>query len=378
MVCRSLENLYSILFYSILFYSISNLKAQVLPPPCPGAAINVVNLASCDRRMNITGINFNEVAEVEWFILTPSYYRLCEARVGWYNNEVFSFCFNGNYRINAIVHYNDGSTCSVTRSLAVNCSLLPQCNTLSNTLGQLISSIRIAVTDISPCGAFSYVFEPMGYLPIIPYYPNCKELFNYKLVYTSCDGQQCINLDYSRHCFIDIMPSTPFMVIVTGNHCCLPTDYIRYLNGIAPPQGVFQGGEGTYFGQCHQWCSAFVGCNNSQDIWPVDNLVPSIPHNCFTGGGQVVESRTHYDKQVNEINIFDRFDFIEVQNNGKELIQSIHITNIEGKQIQFVDYFGGIQSESKIVYFSQQISSGIFLVVVQTDQRKVIKKVFRN
>lgn len=44
-----------------------------------------------------------------------------------------------------------------------------------------------------------------------------------------------------------------------------------------------------------------------------------------------------------------------MQNNGKELIQSIHITNIEGKQIQFVDYFGGIQSESKLFIFHNRL-----------------------
>ena len=291
------------------------MQAQVLSaPPCgPGYSISVNSVGACSYNLEANVPNPNDVSYVQWFISsTGQNGRLCDQIYGALQ-QPYDFCFYGNYAIKAIIIFLDGSKCEINLTTNITCINSLPCNPNP---GSQIDHPKVLIAGIDAAGCndgthgLHFMFQPLTTI--------CN-IFTYKLGYIDvCEGVKCITLHPGQNCYIKIKENTHFTIKVTGDHCCLPSGYTRYLDGIANAYNAFWGG-------CHLYCIyQNPPCSNTP--WAIN--LSSDPNNftClnFTG--------SHEDFAI---------DSKEIETDTyQETIKSIQVPFNDDSYIQIFDFLG--------------------------------------
>ncbi|MBL0259818.1 MAG: T9SS type A sorting domain-containing protein [Saprospiraceae bacterium] len=298
------------------------MQAQVLSaPPCgPGYSISVNSVGACSYNLEANVPNPNDVSYVQWFISsTGQNGRLCDQIYGALQ-QPYDFCFYGNYAIKAIIIFLDGSKCEINLTTNITCINSLPCN--PNPGSQIDHpKFRYAWLDVGGCTGDLFMFWPIT--------TNCN-LFTYKLCYQSCNGYQCTTLPNNKTCFVPIYRDSWWTIKVTANHCCLPSNYVRYKSMKAERKA----------GMCTSWCAAVPNCSPTADLFPVDELSILNPNcanlSCFAfKGDEVYESRANEpsknENTTPKFNAYSDVNTLYIQSNRSMGIYEIEIFDLQGK-----------------------------------------------
>jgi hypothetical protein len=312
--------------------------------PCPSTLdfTNTGNSTTCEYVFTPDTTNTpKHICSISWTIYSYGNYGVaCDPGEITANPLTYTFCFTGFYQVTMYVHFCDGSSCYVSKTVQVGCAGGVVCDP-DPERDSIIPDPKVEITylepdtcdfnSISPVSGCMYSSNPnnryyisCGWKWAIRVPPGNCNLFKYYVQYDSiraCGYYSCVrrNLDTNLIC-IKAYIDRPIYIVATAESCCLPEGYQRgYYWTPTPSAGVYNtisDPDPTV----STYCSAYRKCPNYTYCMtnPITmNQASGWPATCLWGGSQLEQRNVI----VSETELNELKQIIIYTSDGKEIFR---------------------------------------------------------